>query len=101
LYLSNCVYQYNKSYSIAVAPKNVIDEHGAFLNNRRTPTTPDFGVWVKGKQGSKEGTFLAHGSEGIMKDMYQCYLRLAGCHWRQSCWWIVEFRCHGCCLGGW
>jgi hypothetical protein len=34
------------------APKNVIDEHGAFLNNRRTPTTPDFGVWVKGKQGS-------------------------------------------------
>jgi hypothetical protein len=38
---------------------------------RRTPTTPDFGVWVEGKQGSKEGTFLAHGSEGIMKDIWQ------------------------------
>jgi hypothetical protein len=38
--------------------KLVKDEHGAFLNKRRTPTTPDFGVWVKGKQGSKEGTFL-------------------------------------------
>jgi hypothetical protein len=35
------------------------------LNNRRTPTTPDFGVWVKGKQGSKEGTFLAHGQVAI------------------------------------
>jgi hypothetical protein len=38
----------------------VIDEHGDFLNNRRTHTTPDFGVWVEGKQGSKEGTLLAH-----------------------------------------
>jgi hypothetical protein len=36
--------------SIAVVPKNVIDEHGAFLNNRRTPTTPDFGVWVEGNR---------------------------------------------------
>ncbi len=56
--------------SIAVVPKNVIDEHGAFLNNRRTPTTPDFGVWVEGKQGSKGGTFLAHGSEGIMREIF-------------------------------
>jgi hypothetical protein len=36
---------------------------GYASNNRRTPTTPDFGVWVEGKQGSKEGTFLVHGSE--------------------------------------
>jgi hypothetical protein len=43
----------------------------AFLNNRRTPMTPDVGMWVEGKQGSKEGTFLAHGSEGIMRDIWQ------------------------------
>jgi hypothetical protein len=45
--------------SIAVAPKNVIDEHGAFLNNRRTPTTPDFGVWVKGNNQKKRTSFKA------------------------------------------
>jgi hypothetical protein len=31
----------------------------------------DVGMWVEGKQGSKEGTFLAHESEGIMKDIWQ------------------------------
>jgi hypothetical protein len=33
--------------------------------------TPDFGVWVEGMQDSEKGTFLAHGSEGIMKDIWQ------------------------------
>jgi DNA-binding IscR family transcriptional regulator len=32
--------------------------------------TPDFGVWVEGKQGSKGGTFLAHGPEDIMRKAF-------------------------------
>jgi hypothetical protein len=71
---------------------------------------PDFGVWVKVKQDSEVGTFLVHGPESLMRGIFgniveevpkKLALRLAGCHWRQSCWWIVEFRCHGCCFGGW
>jgi hypothetical protein len=30
-------------------------------------TTPDFGVWVKDP---KEGTFLVHGSESIMREIF-------------------------------
>jgi hypothetical protein len=51
-------------FCIAVTPKSVIDKHTTSLDNYRKPTTPDFGVWVKDP---KEGTFLVHGSESIMR----------------------------------
>jgi hypothetical protein len=44
--------------------------YGLRQPKKGTPTTPDFGVWVEGKQGSKGGTFLAHGSEGIMREIF-------------------------------
>ncbi|VVH60053.1 hypothetical protein BSPCLSOX_2553 [uncultured Gammaproteobacteria bacterium] len=53
--------------SIAVTPKSVIDKHTTSLDNYRKPTTPDFGVWVKDP---KEGTFLVHGSESIMREIF-------------------------------
>ncbi|SSC07737.1 RHS repeat-associated core domain-containing protein [bacterium endosymbiont of Bathymodiolus sp. 5 South] len=53
--------------SIAVTPKSVIDEHVADFDSRRKPTTPDFGVWV---EDPKEGTFLVHGSESIMREIF-------------------------------
>jgi hypothetical protein len=34
---------------------------------RGKPTTPDFGVWVKDPQ---EGTFLVHGSESTMREIF-------------------------------
>jgi hypothetical protein len=37
--------------------------------------TPDFGVWIEGKQGSKGGTFLAHGPEGIMREAFGNIIR--------------------------
>jgi hypothetical protein len=59
----------NVGPSIAVTPKSVIDEHGAYYDTRRKPTIPDFGVWIEGKQDSKNGTFLVYGSEGIMRGL--------------------------------
>jgi hypothetical protein len=53
--------------SIAVTPKSVIDEHVADFDSRRKPTTPDFGVWV---EDPKEGTFLVHSSESIMREIF-------------------------------
>jgi hypothetical protein len=32
--------------------------------------TPDFGVWVEGMQDSEKGTFLAHRSKDIMRDIW-------------------------------
>ncbi|CAB5496086.1 hypothetical protein [uncultured Gammaproteobacteria bacterium] len=60
----------NVGPSIAVTPKSVIDEHGAYYDTRRKPTIPDFGVWIEGKQDSKNGTFLVYGSEGIMREIF-------------------------------
>ncbi|CAC9469473.1 hypothetical protein [uncultured Gammaproteobacteria bacterium] len=37
------------------------------MDSRRKPTTPDFGVWVKDPQ---EGTFLVHGSESTMREIF-------------------------------
>jgi hypothetical protein len=37
------------------------------FDSRRKPTTPDFGVWV---EDPKEGTFLVHGSESIMREIF-------------------------------
>jgi hypothetical protein len=35
-----------------------------------TSPTPDFGVWDEGKYNSKKGMFLAHGPEGIMREIF-------------------------------
>ena len=53
--------------SIAITPKSVIDKHDSFFDTRRTSVTPDFGVWV---EDPKEGTFLVHGSESIMREIF-------------------------------
>ncbi|CAC9640288.1 insecticidal toxin complex protein [uncultured Gammaproteobacteria bacterium] len=53
--------------SIAVIPKSVIDEYGFYFDTRRTSLTPYFGVWV---EDPKEGTFLVHGSESIMREIF-------------------------------
>jgi hypothetical protein len=37
------------------------------LDNHRKPTTPDFGVWVEDPQ---EGTFLVHGLESTMREIF-------------------------------
>jgi RHS repeat-associated protein len=53
--------------SIAVTPKSVIDKYGTFLDTRRTSLTPYFGVWV---EDLKEGTFLVHGLESVMREIF-------------------------------
>jgi hypothetical protein len=60
----------NENSSIAVTPKSIIDGAGAYFDTYRDSMTPDFGVWVEGKQGSKGGTFLAHGPEDIMRKAF-------------------------------
>ncbi|SSC08125.1 hypothetical protein [bacterium endosymbiont of Bathymodiolus sp. 5 South] len=56
--------------SIAITPKSVIDKNGAYFDTRRKSMTPDFGVWVEGMQDSEQGTFLAHGSKDIMREIF-------------------------------
>ena len=56
--------------SIAVTPKSIIDENIEYFDTYRDSMTPNFGVWVEGKQGSKGGTFLAHGPEDIMREAF-------------------------------
>ncbi|CAC9435411.1 hypothetical protein BSPLISOX_1195 [uncultured Gammaproteobacteria bacterium] len=56
--------------SIAITPKSVIDKNGAYFDTRRKSMTPDFGVWVEGMQDSEKGTFLAHRSKDIMRDIW-------------------------------
>ena len=52
--------------SIAVTLKSTIDKRGALMDERRTPTTPDFGVWIE----SEEGTFLVHGAKSVMRKIF-------------------------------
>ncbi|VVH50848.1 hypothetical protein BPUTSESOX_1087 [uncultured Gammaproteobacteria bacterium] len=56
--------------SIAATPKSVIDGYVDYFDTHRTSVTPDFGVWVEGKHDSKEGIFLVHGPEGIMREIF-------------------------------
>jgi hypothetical protein len=49
--------------------KSVIDRFVDDFDILRTSATPDFGVWVEGKYNSKKGMFLAHGPEGIMREI--------------------------------
>ncbi len=65
----------SENSSIAVTPKSIIDEAGAYFDTYRDSMTPDFGVWIEGKQGSKGGTFLAHGPEGIMREAFGNIIR--------------------------
>jgi hypothetical protein len=60
----------NVGPSIAVTPKSIIDENIEYFDTYRDSMTPNFGVWVEGKQGSKGGTFLAHGPEDIMREAF-------------------------------
>ena len=60
----------NENSSIAVTPKSIIDGASAYFDTYRDSMTPDFGVWVEGKPGSKGGTFLAHGPEDIMRKAF-------------------------------
>jgi hypothetical protein len=48
----------------------VIDRFVDDFDILRTSATPDFGVWVEGKYNSKKGMFLAHGPEGIMREIF-------------------------------
>jgi hypothetical protein len=36
-----------------------IDKRGALIDERRMPTTPDFGVWIEGEEDSENGCYLA------------------------------------------
>jgi hypothetical protein len=56
--------------SIAVTLKSTIDKRGALIDERRMPTTPDFGVWIEGEEDSEKGTFLVHGAKSIMRNIF-------------------------------
>jgi hypothetical protein len=43
------------------------NKYGTFLDTRRTSLTPYFGVWV---EDLKEGTFLVHGLESVMREIF-------------------------------
>jgi hypothetical protein len=55
---------------LSLASAHLFLNFGAYFDTRRKSMTLDFGVWVKGMQDSEKGTFLAHRSKDIMRDIW-------------------------------